>query len=164
MEWINKYGSLFSLIGLALTLLTFIGVLLNKGVLKKLNRKNFRVNRMPENLKDLKAISDRITDLLLDFNSNKKDIKSELSKVQPTLKSLQKSLEKADKENFNSLKSSLKDIDNWTFEGAELKWYHKFFGTKKEMTESMVNEVDIKLTRLITDVENIGKDNTKNLI
>ena len=77
MEWINKYGSLFSLIGLALTLLTFIGVLLNKGVLKKLNRKNFRVNRMPENLKDLKAISDRITDLLLDFNSNKKDIKSD---------------------------------------------------------------------------------------
>ena len=56
------------------------------------------------------------------------------------------------------------DIDNWTFEGAELSWCQKVFSTKKEMTENMVNEVDIKLTRLITDVENIGKDNTKNLI
>ena len=164
MEWIDKYGNLFSLIGLGFTLLTFIGVLLSKRVLKKLNKKNFRINRMPENLNDLKSISDRITDLLLNFNTNKKDIKNELSKVQPTLKSLEKSLEKSDKKNFNSLKSSLKGIDNWTFEGAELKWYQKVFGSKKEITENMVNEVDIKLTRLITDIENIGKDNTKNLI
>jgi len=67
-------------------------------------------------------------------------------------------------DNLSILKNSLKNIDNWTYEGEEKKWYRKIFSKQKEMTKIMVNEVDIKLTRLITDIENIGRDNNKNLV
>ena len=162
MEWIDKYGSLFSFLGLGLTILTFLGVLWNKRVLKTLNQKNFKVNRMPKNLADLKKISNNISDLLISFNQKKKEIKSEISRIQPILKSLTKSLNKSEMDNLSSLKNSIKNIDSWTYEG-EKKWYTTIFSNQKEMTEAMVDEVDIKLTRLITDIDNIGKDHKKDL-
>lgn len=164
MDWINKYGNLFSFLGLMLTILTFIGVLWNKRILKALNKKNFKINRMPENLSDLKGISEKISDLLIAFEQNKKELKTELSKIQPILKSLTKSLTDKEMDNLLILRDSLKNIDNWTFEGEEKKWYRKIFSKQKEMTTVLVNEVDIKLTRLITDIDNIGRDNNKNLI
>lgn len=164
MEWIDKYGNLFSLLGLGLSVLTFLGVLWNKSLLRTLNKKNFKINRMPENLTDLKDISENISDFLTDFENNKTNIRSELSKIQPILKSLNKSLNKNETDNLSSLKNSIKTIDSWTYEGADLKWYQKLLNNKKEMTETLVKEVDIKLTRLITDIDNIGKDNKKKLL
>ena len=119
---------------------------------------------MPENLSDLKEISDKISDLLTIFEENKKELKTELSKIQPILKSLKKSLTEKEMDNLSILKNSLKNIDNWTYEGEEKKWYRKIFSKQREMTYVMVTEVDIKLTRLITDIENIGRDNNKNLV
>jgi hypothetical protein len=164
MEWIDKHGSLFSFLGLILTLLTFAGVIWNKRILKVLNKKNFKVNRMPENLSDLKEISDKISDLLIVFEQNKTDLKSEISKIQPILKSLTKSLSNNEMDNLTLLKNSINRIDSWTYEGEEKKWYKKIFSKQKEMTKVMVNEVDIKLTRLITDIDNIGRDHNKNLL
>jgi len=164
MDWINKYGNLFSFIGLGLTFLTFIGVLWSKRILNRLNMKNFKINRMPDNLNDLKVISNNISDLMIGFVQKKKEIKKELSKIQPILKSLNKSLESKEIDNLNALKSSIKNIDKWTYEGKQLKWYQKLLNKQEIMTETLIQEVDIKLTRLITDIDNIGKDNTKNLL
>lgn len=164
MDWINTYGNLFSFIGLGLTFLTLFGVLWNKRILNRLNMKNFKINRMPDNLNDLKEISDNISDLMIDFVQKKKEIKKELSKIQPILKSLNKSLESKEIDNLNALKSSIKNIDNWTYEGKQLRWYQKLLNKQEIITEILIQEVDIKLTRLITDIDNIGKDNTKNLL
>lgn len=164
MDWINKFGNLFSFIGLGLTILTFLGVLWNKKILTRLNKKNFKINRMPENLADLKKISENISDLMTEFVQKKREIKSELSKIQPILKSLSKSLENTEADNLNSLKSSIKNIDNWYYDGIQLKWYQSLLTKRVYMSEILVQEVDIKLTRLITDIDNIGKDNTKNLL
>jgi len=78
MDWIDKCGNLFSFLGLILTILTFAGVIWNKRILKVLNKKNFKLNRMPENLSDLKEISNKISDLLAEFEQNKKELKIEL--------------------------------------------------------------------------------------
>ena len=74
MDWIDKCGNLFSFLGLILTILTFAGVIWNKRILKVLNKKNFKLNRMPENLSDLKEISNKISDLLAEFEQNKKEL------------------------------------------------------------------------------------------
>lgn len=164
MEIINNYGNLFSLLGLSLTLLTFISVIFNKRVLNTLNKKNFKINRMPENLEDLKEISNNLSDLLTDFDNKKKNIKVELSKIQPILKSLTKSLNNDEMDNLTTLKKSTKNIDNWTYEGEEISFLKSIISKQKEMTENMVNEIDIKLTRLITDISNIGRDQSKNVL
>ncbi len=163
-DWINDNGDWFSFLGLILTFLTFVGVLLNKRNINKLNRKNFKVNRMPENLNDLKNISNSVSDLILDFDDKKKEIKSELSKISPILKSLKKSLNSGEIEHLKTLNSSIKNLDYWKIEGEKIKWFKKHSGKEKEMTERLVNDIEIKLTRLITDIENIGKDNLKNLV
>lgn len=164
MDWIDKYGNLFSLIGLIITVITFYNVLRNKKILGGLNTKNFKLNRMPENISDLKNLSEYLSELLSDYDSNKKELKGELCKIQPILKSLSKSLVHEEMENLLILKRSLKNIDNWTYEGVKKSWYEKGFIKQKEMSESMVIEIDIKLNRLITDLENIGRDNNKNLL
>ena len=164
MDWINKFGNLFSFIGLGLTILTFFGVLRNKKILNRLNTKNFKNNRMPENLADLKTISENISDLMTEFEQNKNKIKSELSKIQPILKSLSKSLENKEADNLISLKNSIKNIDGWYYDGEQLEWYQSWLNKREPMSEKLVQEVEIKLTRLITDIDNIGKDNTKNLL
>ncbi|MCC5928230.1 MAG: hypothetical protein JJU28_03200 [Cyclobacteriaceae bacterium] len=163
MEWVDKYGNLFSLIGLIITFFTLIGVVWNKRLLIRLNRKNFKLNRLPENLADLMKISENISDYIADFENNKKNVKYELSKIQPILKSLSKSLENNETDNMLKLKDSLKDIDNWTFESSEKKWFNIFSKQNQLMTEIMITEIYIKLNRLITDIENIGKDNNKSL-
>ena len=163
-EWINKYGNLFSFIGLLLTIMTFIGVIWNKNILNKINKKNYKINRMPENCNDLKVISENLSDFIADFPNKKKEIKSEISKISPILKSLSKSLDSDENENMLLLKKNIKGIDNWKYEGESIAWYKKLLNREKEMTEHLINEVDIKLTRLITDIDNIDKDNQKNLL
>jgi hypothetical protein len=163
-SWIDKWANLFTFLGLILTLLTFLGVIWNKKILNRLNKKNFKTNRMPENYSDLTRISEKLSDYLADFDNNKKEIKTEISKVSPILKSLKKSLNSNENENLVLLKSSIKKIDSWKYEGEKIVWYKKFIYGEKNMTEKLVNEVDIKLTRLITDIDNISKDNKKNLL
>ncbi len=163
-DWINQNGNLFSFLGLIITIITFLGVLRTRRILKKLNKKNYKINRMPENFKDLKIISDNLSDYLADFGNNKKEIKIELSKISPILKSLSKSLNSDEKEYMQSLKKSIAGIDNWKYEGEKISKFKKFIYKEKEMSEHLITEVDIKLTRLITDIYNIDKDNNKNLL
>lgn len=162
-QWIKDTADLFSFIGFIITILTFLGVFFNYRVIARLNKKNFKLNRMPENLESLKTISQQITLLIVDFSQNKKNIKIELTKILPILKSLKKSLNNSENEYVVSLGKNLKDIDHWIITDEQISWYKNIFSKKKLLTENMVDEIDIQLTRLITDIDNIGKDTLKDL-
>lgn len=163
-DWINQNGNLFSFLGLIITFITFMGVFRTKWILLKINKKNYKINRMPDNYTDLKLISEKLSDYLADFANKKKDIKVELSKISPILKSLSKSLNSDEKEFLKSLKNSIAGIDNWKYEGEKISRFKELIFKEREMTEQLITEVDIKLTRLITDIDNIDKDNKKNLL
>ena len=163
-DWINNCGNWFSFLGFFLTILTFLVVLLNRSIIKKLNKKNFRINRLPENLEELKEISKNITNYLSQFEENIKAIKIEMVKISPILKSIKKSLLKGENEYLLSLQESLKDIDYWVISGERIAWYRKILGKEKNFTEQMADEVDIRLNRLITDIDTIGKDTQKDLL
>lgn len=163
-EFIKETADWFSFIGFIITLLTFWGVLCNKKVLKKLNRKSFSINRMPENLSDLKIISRAISILNSDFANKKSDLLIEMNKLAPILKSLKKSLEKSDLEHYNLLNSELKKINQVYYDINNVKPIRKILGYYVIMDEDLVDKIYRLLTVLITDIENISNDNKQNLI
>jgi len=163
MDWINKNGDLFSFIGLFLTILTFIGIFLNNQAIERLNKKNFKINRMPENLRDLILISNTLSDLCVNFEENKKLIKKDIYKIIPVLKSLKKSLNHNELDSVKTLWDCVVSIDYWHFEG-KFNLIHRLLFTDKIMTEDLVTDVENMLTRLITDIQNIELDSKRNLL
>ncbi len=118
---IENNGGLWSLIGILIALFTLYKVDSNKKLLKKFNKKNFKQNRMPENLESLKVISNNISSYLGDFENNKKNLKSEISKILPILKSLRKSLNPDEIDHYNTLKTSVKNIDKLRIDNGKIK-------------------------------------------
>lgn len=119
---------------------------------------------MPENLESLKVISNNISSYLSDFENNKKKLKSEISKILPILKSLKKSLNPEEVDHYNTLKTSIRNIDKLRIDNKKIGFIDKHFNKEKVFTEDYADDIDIKLSRLITDIENIGKDHQRNLI
>lgn len=119
---------------------------------------------MPQNLEDLKKISEHISNLSVEFEKNKKELKKEISIISPILKSLKKSLNTNEIDNVNKLTRSIKNVDKWVLLEKKKSWIHKFLPSRIVLTEEVVIEIDIKLIRLITDIENIKEDNEKNLL
>lgn len=161
---INDYANLFTFIGLIISIFTLYKVWSNKKELEKLNKKNYAKNRMPENLDILKQISSRISGLNYMFEQNKIDLNNEIIKIRPVLKSLIKSLSQEDMEHVSNLDKLLSkplyfnidDVPLW----RKLPLYKNFL----IITEDKVDEVYVKLTAVITDIDIISKDTNKNLL
>lgn len=163
-KFIGDGADWFTFIGFIVTILTFLGVLFNKNLLKKINRKSFSINRMPENLSDLKNISRNVSILNSEFDSKKSEILIEINKLSPILKSLKKSLNKTDLEHFNSLNSEIKKINKVYYEEIKVNRIRKLIGNYVILNEDFVDKIYRLLTVLITDIENISNDNKQNLI
>lgn len=163
-ELIKNSADWFTVIGFFVTIFTFIGVLFNKKLIKRLNRKSFSINRMPENLNDLKTRSRSISILNAEFENNKSEILIEINKLSPILKSLKKSLNKGDLEHFNSLKTEIKKIKMVYYELSQVRFIPRIIGKYIILNEAFVDKIYRLLTVLITDIENITNDNNQNLI
>ena len=163
-EFVKETADWFSFIGFIITLCTFWGVLFNKKLLKKINRKSFSINRMPENLNDLKIISRSISIFNSDFANKKSELLIEMNKLSPILKSLKKSLEKTDLDHYNLLNSELKKMNQVYYDISKVKTIRKLLGSYIIMDEDLVDKIYRFLTVLITDIENISNDNKQNLI
>lgn len=161
---ISDWADWFTFIGFIITGLTFFGVWFNKKLLDRINRKSFSINRMPENLNDLKIISRNVSILNAEFDIKRSEILVEINKLLPILKSLKKSLDKKDLEHFNSLNSAIKNIQNVFYEKSEVKPISKLFGNYVVLNEDFVDKTYRLLTVLITDIQNISNDNKQNLI
>ena len=163
-KFIDDNANWFTFIGFIITIFTFIGVLCNKKYINKINRKNFTVNRMPENLSDLKTVSRNVSILNSQFDIKKSEILLEINKISPILKSLKKSLNKRDLEHFNSLYSEIKKINKLYNEENNVGRIRKIFGDYIILNEVFVDKIYRLLSVLITDIENILKDNKQNII
>ncbi|MHA4895635.1 hypothetical protein ACXZ1K_12850 [Pedobacter sp. PWIIR3] len=163
-KFISEGADWFTFIGFIITILTFLGVLFNKSLLKKINRKSFSINRMPENLSDLKTISRNISVFNAQFDYKKSEILTEINKISPILKSLKKSLNKADLEHYNSLNSEIKKINKVYYEESKVKRIRRLIGNYIVLDEDFVDKIYRLLTVLITDIENISNDNKQNLM
>ncbi|WP_318640565.1 hypothetical protein [Flavobacterium ardleyense] len=163
-KFISDGGDWFTFLGFVFSILTFLGILFNKSILKKINKKSFSINRMPENLIDLKTISRNISIFNSEFDSKKPEILIEINKLSPILKSLKKSLNKADLEHFNSLSAEIKKVSKIYYEESKVNRMRKFIGNYIILNEDFVDKIYRFLTVLITDIENISNDNQQNLI
>lgn len=163
-KFITESADWFSFIGFIITVLTFIGVIFNDCLLNEINRKSFSINRMPENLNDLKTLSRNISVLNSEFENNKLEILTEINKLSPVLKSLKKSLNKEDLEHYNSLKTEVAKIKSIYYDINEVKIFRRITGMYVILNEEFTDKIYRLLTVLITDIENIANDNRQNLI
>ncbi|MDR6457192.1 hypothetical protein J2786_000285 [Chryseobacterium vietnamense] len=164
IAFINDYANLFTFIGFIITILTFIVAINNKKILKAINKKSFSINRLPENLEDLKNLSRKISVLNANYDTNKKTIVIEIKQISPILKSLRKSLNKNDLEHFNRLNIEIKKMKNVYHNSNDISFLKKIIKNYIILDERFVDNVYILLTVLITDIENIQKDNKQNLL
>lgn len=163
-KFISDSADWFTFFGFILTIFTFLGVWLNKRLLNRINRKSFSINRMPENLSDLKTISRNVSILNSEFSTKKSDLLIEINKLSPILKSLKKSLNKTDLEHFNALEYEIKKMKKVYYEEKKVKFIRRFFGNYVILNEDFGDKIYRLLTVLITDIENISNDNKQNLI
>jgi len=159
----DNISGVLEAVGFILGFLTFIGVVLNKKEIKKLNKKNFFINRMPENLKDLKSASSKIVSLSSNIEENKDKILVEISILSPILKSLKKSLQKEDLEHFILLNNEIRKHKFTYLSIDNVVWFRRVVGYYNLLDDNYVRNVYRYLTILITDIENINKDFKKDL-
>lgn len=161
---IDASANFLGVLGFILSILTYIQVLFNKAELKKINKRNFSRYRLPENLQDLKNISRSLSRLNVDFESNKAKISIEVVKIKPTLKSLKKSLDNHDMEHYSVLNKSVENSNNIKYKTSEISLLNRVLKNVLILDEFSVDDIYRKLTTLITDLENISKDNSQNLL
>ncbi len=132
--------------------------------MKEFNKKNFFINRLPENLKDLKKSSARISVLISSIDESKNDILIEITNLSPILKSLKKSLKQEDMEYYNLLKVEVNKHKKTYVDKENIRWFKKLFFKHKIIDETYVRTIYRYLTTLITDIENLNKDFKKDLL
>lgn len=160
----GEIADIISIIGFIFTLWTLIKVIDNTKQLKEFNKKNFFVNRLPENLKDLKKSSSKISILISNIDESKNEILIEISNLSPILKSLKKSLTEKDMEHYNLLKVEVNKHKKTYIDVANVNWIRKLFSKYNIIDETYVRTIYRYLTTLITDIENINKDFKKDLL
>ncbi|EJL64324.1 hypothetical protein [Flavobacterium sp. CF136] len=69
----SELADILSIIGFIITIWTFIKVWDNTEQIKELNKKNFFINRLPDNLMDLKKSSSKISILISNIDENNYD-------------------------------------------------------------------------------------------
>ena len=160
----GEIADILSIIGFFITIWTFLKVIDNTEELKEFNKKNFFINRLPENLKDLKKSSSKISILISNIDESKNEILIEISNLSPILKSLKKSLKEKDMDHYNLLKAEVNKHKNTYITIENVKQFRKLFSKYNIIDETYVRNIYRYLTTLITDIENINKDFKKDLL
>jgi len=160
----SELADWLTIIGFIITILTYLVVRSNKKEINELNRKNFFVNRTPENLKELKNSSLALSRLISNLEENKREVLLEISKIAPILKSLKKSLREHDLEYFNLLKVEVDKHRNIFYKIEDVSWLKRKLKLYVILDEKYVDKTFIFLTTLITDIESLDKDFKKDLL
>lgn len=161
---ISAIADYLSIIGFMITIATFFVVRNNKKEIRELNKRNLFINRLPDNLKELKNTSLLLSRLISDINTNRKQILREISKLAPVLKSIKKSLKKHDLEYFNLLKDEVDKHKNMYYSINEVSWIRKQFKLYYILDGQYIDKIYRSIATLITDIENLDKDFKKDLL
>lgn len=159
-----ELADILTIIGFLITILTFLKVINNSKEIKELNKKNFFINRLPENLHDLKKSSSKLSILISQTENNKKEILIEISGLSPILKSIKRSLKKEDLEHYNLLKEEVDKHKKTYISIDDVAWIRKLTKNFNLLEEAYIDKTYRYLSTLITDIENMNKDYKKDLL
>ncbi|MGH1519872.1 hypothetical protein [Chryseobacterium sp. JK1] len=159
-----ELADILTIIGFLITILTFLKVINNSKEIKELNKKNFFINRLPENLHDLKKSSSKLSVLISQTDNNKKEILIEISGLSPILKSIKRSLKKEDLEHYNLLKEEVDKHKKTYISIDDVAWIRKLTKNFNLLEEAYIDKTYRYLSTLITDIENMNKDYKKDLL
>ncbi|UTN02309.1 hypothetical protein L0669_13370 [Flavobacterium bizetiae] len=160
----SEIADIISIIGFIITIWTFIKIWDNTKQLRELNKKNFFINRLPDNLKDLKKSSSKISILISNIDGNKNEILVEISNLSPILKSTKKSLKDNDLEHYKLLETEVNKHKITFVDINNVNWFRKFFNQYNILDENYARNIYRYLTTFITDIENMNKDFKKDLL
>ncbi len=160
----SELADWISILGFIITLSTYFVARENKKEIEELNKKNLFINRLPENLKDLRKSSSALSRLLSDLESNRKEILNEISKLAPILKSIKKSLKNDDLEYFHLLKNEVDKHGRICYSLDNVSWFKRKLNRYVVLDETYVDKIYRCLTTFITDLENLDKDFKKDLL
>ena len=161
---VDKIAKWLEVFGFLLSGFTFIKVVfLNKEV-KKLNARHLFDVRVDEHLADFKKTSRKIASLLGNYLQNIKELRLEISKSLANCLSLRKKVDKSELETLTALiRHTRKIIANKNDNYSTINCFGKFFG-KRPLLEKDIDEYYQTLALLITEIENLYKDNKNKLI
>lgn len=154
-------------LGFLLAMFTAIKVFILDDRLITFNKRHLFQVRSQEHISDLKEISKKISGLISDFSSNKTELKMQLKKSEEVAKSIKKKLMKKDMENTISLIKEAKKIEKLPESIEKLNFIKKTYFKavkREEFNESVMNNYYVKLSGLITSLEELNKDNAKTLM
>jgi hypothetical protein len=159
---ISDIANWLELIGFIATVFITIKVwFINRDVAKIKARHLLQV-RLDQHIKDLKNSSKKIIELTSSFQTNTKQIKTEISICLEHCESLRKKTEKSDLRNLRPLIKKMKKVKRTKINLRDKKWYHIAFFNNTMMEEDVTN-VYMDLTALLTEIDNFNRDQTKGI-
>lgn len=157
----------FEAIGFIIAIFTAIKVyFLNKSI-GKFNRKHlFRV-RSEEHIVKLKEIASKMASYLSDFSENRMQLREQLKKSEEIIKSIKKKVSSSEAEELKNVIKEAKKIQKLPDSIDNLpkykKWYYKL-SNRDDFSEEITSQYYIKLTGLITYLEELKQDNENSLL
>ncbi|SHG68411.1 hypothetical protein [Flavobacterium defluvii] len=154
-------------IGFIITIFTAIKVFFLDKRISDFNKKHLFQTRSQGHISDLKKISKNISDLISDFDNKKTELKIEVKKSEEVAKSIKKKLPKKDIKNTKSLIKEAVKIEKLPENLANLNTTQKLLNyiiDISEFNEDTMNDYYVKLSGLITSLEELKKDYAKSLI
>lgn len=150
-------------IGFLIALFTAVKVFfLNKEV-KRINAKHLFAVRIGDHLSEYKKTSKQIAIFLGDYSQNTKDLRLEVSKCLGNSLSLKKKVDKSELTSLQNLIDLSEKIKSKKHDSiTTLKWYDKML-QRKPLTENDIDEYYESLAFLITEIEQLNKDNKKSI-
>jgi len=166
-EFVDTSANWFGAIGFFLTIFTAIKVaIINRSILA-FNKKHLFQIRSEEHIDKLKDIASSIALYLSDFANKKMELREQLKKSEEIAKSIKKKVIKKDGKTLYEIINEAKKIqklpDNISSLSKIKRTYFKIINAQ-EFSETNIGQYYIKLTGLITYLEELKKDNENSLI
>lgn len=165
--FVDDIANWLEFIGFIIAIFTAIKVFFLDKRIVTFNKKHLFNVRSQAHINDLKDISKDISSLISDFSNKKTELKIQVKKSEEVAKSIKKKLPKQDIQNTKSLIKEALKIERSTENLENLNKLEKLFNRiirRDEFTESIMNNYYVKLSGLITSLEELKKDYAKSLI
>lgn len=166
-EIVDNCANWFEAIGFLLAIFTAVKVFIIDQSIFEFNKKHLFQVRSEEHISRLKEIASKMVLHLSNFTDEKMQLREQLKKSEEIAKSIKKKVIKKDAETLQKIINEAKKVQKLPDSISNLptlkKIYHKIINTE-EFSEAIAGQYYIKLTGLITYLEELKKDNDNSLI
>jgi hypothetical protein len=166
-KFVDDSANWFEAVGFLLAIFTAFKVFIIDQKVFDFNKKHLFQVRSADQILKLKEIARLITTNISDFSNKKIELREQLKNSEEIAKSIKKKVFKKDAENLQKIIKDANRIQNLPDNISTLPFfkrtYHKIMNTE-QFSEDIVGQYYIKLSGLITYIEELKKDNENSLI